>query len=298
MASFGENLRREREMRGITLEEIAANTKISLHFLGAIEADELGKLPGGIYTRNFIRAFARYLGLDEEKVMSEYSAFAQADREVDLSRMTSAKPLPQESRASAWIGLLAAAALLAGGYALFRYSHRTPVMLSNAAKASPNAAGGQQVSPPPIQATAPPGPGSATTTGSAGNAALADQTTSPAPMAGPEVQKVPESQPPGATGPAPGGAAFADAGNDLVLQVAATERTWVDIVADGKDVCQRVLKPDEIQTFKAKDSFDLQIGNAEGIILTLNNETLGPLGGRGETRKIHLTRDTLKHPSP
>src|SRR5271157_2980223 len=136
MASFGEGLRREREMRGITLEEISAHTKISIHFLQAIEADDLGKLPGGIYTRNFIRAFARYLGLDEEKVMNEYQSFAHPGRDFDLSRLTSARPT-RESRAGTWIGLLLAAAMLTGGYLLFRYSQRTAGAPQSAAQAAP-----------------------------------------------------------------------------------------------------------------------------------------------------------------
>ncbi len=52
MASFGENLRREREMRGVTLQEISAATKISGRFLQALEAEEFAKVPGGVFTRS------------------------------------------------------------------------------------------------------------------------------------------------------------------------------------------------------------------------------------------------------
>ena len=51
MATFGENLRREREMRGVTLEEISDATKIAVRTLAALEADDFSKLPGGIFTR-------------------------------------------------------------------------------------------------------------------------------------------------------------------------------------------------------------------------------------------------------
>lgn len=77
MASFGENLQREREMRGVTLQEISAATKISVRFLQALEGEEFAKLPGGIFTRSFIRAYAKYLGLDEERVLAEYQLVAQ-----------------------------------------------------------------------------------------------------------------------------------------------------------------------------------------------------------------------------
>ena len=88
------------------------------------------------------------------------------------------------------------------------------------------------------------------------------------------------------------------ADNDLVLQVAATDPAWVAVDADGKTVLQRVLNPDEVETLKAHKSFDVTTGNAQGVILTLNGETLKPLGRRGEVKSIHLTRDDLKNPAP
>ena len=82
------------------------------------------------------------------------------------------------------------------------------------------------------------------------------------------------------------------------MQVAATERAWVAVDADGKTTLQRVLDPNEVETLKAKESFDVTTGNAQGIILTLNGETLKPLGRRGEVKSIHLTRSDLKNPAP
>jgi hypothetical protein len=85
---------------------------------------------------------------------------------------------------------------------------------------------------------------------------------------------------------------------DLVLQVAATERVWVAVDADGKTVLQKVLNPNEVENLKALDSFDVTIGNAQSVVLTLNGETLKPLGRRGEVKSIHLTRDDLKNSAP
>jgi transcriptional regulator with XRE-family HTH domain len=72
MASFGDNLRRERELRGITLREIAEATKISRRFLQALEQDRMDVLPGGLFPRAFVRQYARHLGLDAEKLVAEY----------------------------------------------------------------------------------------------------------------------------------------------------------------------------------------------------------------------------------
>ncbi len=72
MASFGENLRRERELRGIDLREMADATKISMRFLQAIEQDRVDILPGGIFARAFVRQYAKYLGLDAERLVAEF----------------------------------------------------------------------------------------------------------------------------------------------------------------------------------------------------------------------------------
>ena len=72
MASFGENLRRERELRGVSLREVAEATKISLRFLEAFEKDRIDLLPGGLFQRAFVRQYAEFLGLDPEKTVSEF----------------------------------------------------------------------------------------------------------------------------------------------------------------------------------------------------------------------------------
>jgi cytoskeleton protein RodZ len=70
--NFGELLKRERELREVTLEEITSATRIGPHFLEALENEDWDKLPGGVFNRGFVRAVARYLGLDEEGLLSEY----------------------------------------------------------------------------------------------------------------------------------------------------------------------------------------------------------------------------------
>ena len=70
---FGEQLKREREMRGVSLEEISAATRIAPRFLEALENEQWDLLPGGVFNRGFIRSVARYLGLDEESLVAEYT---------------------------------------------------------------------------------------------------------------------------------------------------------------------------------------------------------------------------------
>src|SRR5499433_1385957 len=67
-------MRREREMRGVSLEEISGSTKIGTRSLKALEEEDFEKLPGGIFNKGFVRAYARYLGLDEDQAVVDYSA--------------------------------------------------------------------------------------------------------------------------------------------------------------------------------------------------------------------------------
>ncbi len=67
MESLGARLKREREQRKITLDEISLSTKIGTRFLLAIEEEQFDQLPGGIFNKGFVRAYARYLGVDEAR---------------------------------------------------------------------------------------------------------------------------------------------------------------------------------------------------------------------------------------
>src|SRR4030081_2878549 len=70
--SFGEKLRKEREQRKITLDDISSTTKISPRMLRALEDEHFDQLPGGVFNKGFVRAYARHIGLDEEQAITDY----------------------------------------------------------------------------------------------------------------------------------------------------------------------------------------------------------------------------------
>jgi len=76
--SFGVSLKRERELRGISLAEIARTTKISVRLLEAIEKDRFDILPEGVFRKSFIKSYAKYLGMNEEQILHEYDLEVQA----------------------------------------------------------------------------------------------------------------------------------------------------------------------------------------------------------------------------
>jgi cytoskeletal protein RodZ len=89
MGSFGDKLRKERELRGVSLREIAAGTKISVRFLQALEEDRIEALPGGLFPRAFAKQYALFLGLDVERTGAD---FVEAHGELAPERTP--PPLP------------------------------------------------------------------------------------------------------------------------------------------------------------------------------------------------------------
>ena len=74
-ASIGEQLRLAREERGIGLREICEQTRISVHYLEAIEANDYKRLPGGVFNRSFIKAYAKCVGYDEREAIEGYMRY-------------------------------------------------------------------------------------------------------------------------------------------------------------------------------------------------------------------------------
>jgi cytoskeletal protein RodZ len=80
-ATIGEQLRLAREGRGIPLREISDQTRISMHYLEAIEANDYKRLPGGIFNRSFVKAYARYVGYDEKEAVEAYTRYMRESGE-------------------------------------------------------------------------------------------------------------------------------------------------------------------------------------------------------------------------
>ena len=108
MTNFGASLREARESKGISLDQISADTRISARFLRAIENEEFHLLPGGIFNRGFVRAYAERVGLDPDHAVAEYQRLAEVREPADTPGSASAPPEEAERRLySVAIGLLA-----------------------------------------------------------------------------------------------------------------------------------------------------------------------------------------------
>lgn len=136
---FGERLKRERELREVSLDELSKATRISNRFLQALENEDWGKLPGGVFGHGFVRSIARYLGLAEEALLGEYDS---ARAENLPSPPKPPEPLPSPPRwipAAAALGslLLLVLILYAGWYGWHRIdAHRGAKQSASAMAAS------------------------------------------------------------------------------------------------------------------------------------------------------------------
>jgi cytoskeletal protein RodZ len=132
--NFGERLKRERELREVTLEEITQATRIGSRFLEALENEDWDKLPGGVFNRGFVRSIAHYLGLDEEAFLGEYD-LAHAAHADQMAQKHALKIEDRIPPTPLWIPvalvlgilLLAAAIIFGGVYAWRRFvRHSAP----------------------------------------------------------------------------------------------------------------------------------------------------------------------------
>ncbi len=124
-------------MRGVSLEEVAAATRISTRFLEAIEHERWEELPGGAFNRGFIRSIARYLGLDEDDLVAEYAVEARGGNghhtvESSLGMRRNWRPMAT--------AILVIALIVAGGlYTYHRYGSGVLSKLHKSTATSPGA---------------------------------------------------------------------------------------------------------------------------------------------------------------
>jgi cytoskeleton protein RodZ len=255
MGSFGERLQREREMRGITLEEIADSTKIGTRSLRALEQEDFDKLPGGIFNKGFVRAYARYLGIDEEQAVADFLAAAGEAEQPLPNPSPTEKVTTYRSGSRIWAVALALVlvALAAGGYAASKFN------------LWPFASYAARQSAPPVQ---PP-------------ATLAPPSTAPPAAVNPEPGPVAGQNP-------------AAAGQGFVLLVRAKQDSWLSITADSQVVMEGTLPAGETREVRATKSVVLKLGNAAGVEVSHNNTLLPPLGGVNEVKTVVFTPEGLQ----
>ena len=113
--TIGQQLRLAREERGIALREISDQTRISMRYLEAIETNDYKRLPGGIFNRSFIKAYARCVGFDEREAVEAYVGMMrdQGADEPDITPYHSKVYTDAPATRSPWLTLFLAIVILA-----------------------------------------------------------------------------------------------------------------------------------------------------------------------------------------
>jgi cytoskeleton protein RodZ len=287
MGSFGERLRREREMRGITLDEIAESTRISRRHLESLEKEDFDSLPGGIFNRGFVRSYARYLGIDEDQAVADYAAAAvepHAETEGKFP-LDVPKPDPELNPRRSTLPLILALVALVAVLAIFwaRTRSRSAENQESASASVPGATRSPSPTPIPSSTPAP----SADTTSDASATAV------PTPVATPASSNPATTVQPANVQPSASPAASQSPERQFSVRIMAKEDSWVSVTADGKTVLERILNAGEQQSFRAGKRIVFTTGNAGGVDVSFNGKTLGTIGNESERRVLTFTPSGL-----
>jgi cytoskeleton protein RodZ len=288
---FGTFLRLAREQRGVSLQQLAITTKISARVLEALERNDPSKLPGGIFSRAFVRAYAREVGLDADVAVANFvSAFPNESGADEMPATTSAvevESFEQRRRVVRVAVRLVGAFLLLAILTFLYYSRFRPGFLATGPDLVQPPAAGATAQAPALPRSQPPAPEPASSImpGAAQTDAAreADVSRSPAqtePAAPTAVPPVPSSQPAATPGAPPGAAASQQA--PLVVVLTLTDSCWLSVSVDGARMASRTAGAGERLEFAVQRSITMKVGNAGALSVTLNGKPARALGAAGE----------------
>jgi transcriptional regulator with XRE-family HTH domain len=254
-------LREAREQRGISVEELSRRTKIGVSTLHALERGQTDRLPGGIFVRGFLRAYAREVGLDSEDIVRRYLAQVEPPSDAAPAVTPETPPSRQvwqeyiirgiglfdQRPLPTWMLIVGAAIVIGMGYVAVRGS-RTPELLEQPVA---------QHSPPPALAVA--ADAEIGTSGRQDVAASADQV-----------------------------------GRVVRLEILTSGPCWIAANADGQTVVYRLMLAGERHVIEARDRIVLRVGDPASFTYRINDMPGRPLGPPGQPVTIHIDLQTYR----
>lgn len=270
-------------MRGISLDEIMATTKIGRRLLLALEEEQFDLLPGGIFNKSYVRAYAKCVGMNEDEAVAEYLEAAQepapdtkviahqhafhSDRRPDRSGFPILPVLI----------LLVVAIGAAGGWQVYHNHQRDrelqaaakPAETTSVAPATISSDSGAQTAAA-TQAASPPAPQNA--------ARPASSTVAPADQPG--TTSVNERS---AGNQSAGSAA---AGTPFEVTIRPKDRAWVSVKCDGKFVVRGIIKPPDVKTIRATNEVIFYTGNAGEVEVAFNGKAVPLNSGANDQQTL------------
>ncbi|MFZ0481545.1 MAG: RodZ domain-containing protein [Terriglobales bacterium] len=293
LPSFGEKLKLEREKRKITLDQISSTTKIGTRMLQALEDEKFNQLPGGIFNKGFVRAYARTLGLDEDQTIADYleasgeappprteppiresrdNAHPHIAREAENGRLEIRAELA--SHQLPWGVFAVILLLIALGLSLWTHRRREQERLARqpqVAQRSESQGSGQTASPLGAAASAQASP-------------VGESNSSTAP-----VTSTPGDKPASASSQSEGSAVPASpAPGEFVVAIRARDESWLSVMVDDKPSGAETLESGDERTFHGRQRIVVKVGNVGALDFRLNGRQL-PVGGDvGEVKTITI----------
>jgi cytoskeleton protein RodZ len=253
--SFGDWLRRQREVREIGIRDIADRTKISLRYLEAMEADRFDLLPAPVFAKGFLREYARYVGLSPDDVVNHYLSVHHPEELAAPNEDPKVRPRPKPGDVSpstvrrnwSWSLLLALAGLLllllVGLFAYLSDRHHEEKK-ADARQTAPSGAGAPVAALPAAQA--------------------------PAPQAGPPA-------------------------SPIEVSLDFSKDCWVEAVIDGKNHLAELRIQGEALQLEAQKSIVLTLGNAGAVDVQVNGYPLELNKKDGDVAKnLTIDLDTVQ----
>jgi cytoskeleton protein RodZ len=258
-----------REAMGKSLEDAALALRVSRRFLRGIEEGNYDGFPERVFSSGFIRAYAKYLSVDPIPVLAEYEKtveeHADAEAVTELAPEWLERERERGSRKTTYT--IAAGVVLLLGIVLAWLSTRTAERPPGPRPAAETAASA------PSNAAKPPENAAVAAVRGNGTEAAETRGTDNAAAAAP----APTLETVGGGGPLTG---------PFQLFLEASEHTWVMYSIDDGDPIDVTLYAGDKISIQAKRRISLKIGNAGGVVGTLNGQRLPPFGERGQVRKL------------
>ena len=295
MDSLGNRFRTARESQGLTLEQMSARTRIQKTHLKALEEDSFERLPERVFTKGFVRAYARSLELDEEeclRLFAECSAsFYQDEKESEgLRKMFLLKEDEHKEKTSrVMVVLLVGGLILLGGMVLLKQQSPSISVFSRFSQ--------RAVDPRDEAAPTPGQPGPVNDIAEDRLPAAIERQVNDSSVA--SIEPAPEmdvavtpaelpvddgTSASSLSPPDPASISSATTGSEggpLVLELRTLEMTWIVVRSDENEPREALLQAGEVVQWRAHERFLLTLGNAGGVEVRLNGQLRGPFGETG-----------------
>ncbi len=301
MATFGETLKRERELRKISLREVSEATKIGLRYLEALEANRFDRLPGGLFNKGFIRAYAKFIGLDGEAMVNAYLFDLNSQqnpppgrpRYAGFSIEEQAPPVPpveepaspRPRRRWAVAGIVGAGVVVVAAI-LWLVAFRGPSSPTARGPSPPASVEKAQILPDSAEKVPPPAVEEGEKEEEEKAQIIPETPEQSSPAAAGDEEEVQAAADVAAQVPSPAiveeQVTQARAEEPLSLTVSVSETTWIAVVCDGVERLSREIAAGDSVHLSCRNEIHLYSGNAGTMMMQINGHDCVPLGERGE----------------